>query len=40
MTTPSADVGLWTVLEVYLAQRRALGFRLVEEERHARRFLE
>ena len=39
-TTPSADVGLWTVLEVYLAQRRALGFRLVEEERHARRFLE
>ncbi len=39
-TTPSVDVGLWTVLEVYLTQRRALGFRLVEEERHARRFLE
>lgn len=40
MTTPTTDVGLWTALEAYLAQRRALGFRLVEEERHARRFLE
>ncbi|MGB2978507.1 MAG: tyrosine-type recombinase/integrase [Propionicimonas sp.] len=40
MTTPSTDGGLWTVLEAYLAQRRALGFRLVEEERHCRRFLE
>lgn len=40
MTTCSADAGLWTALEDYLGQRRALGFRLVEEERHARRFLE
>ena len=40
MTTPTADVGLWPALEAYLAQRRALGFRLVEEERHAQRFLE
>lgn len=40
MTTPTPDAGLWTALEVYLTQRRALGFRLVEEERHARRFLE
>lgn len=40
MTTRSTDGGLWTALEAYLAQRRALGFRLVEEERHARRFLE
>lgn len=40
MTTRSADGGLWTALEAYLAQRRALGYQLVEEERHARRFLE
>lgn len=40
MTTPSANADLWTALEAYLAQRRALGFRLFEEERHAQRFLE
>ncbi len=40
MTTRTADVGLRTALEAYLGQRRALGFRLVEEERHCRRFLE
>ncbi|MFZ1284018.1 MAG: tyrosine-type recombinase/integrase, partial [Propionicimonas sp.] len=40
MTTGSTDVGLSAALEAYLAQRRALGFQLVEEERLARRFLE
>ncbi len=40
MNTPSANVDLLTALEAYLAQRRALGFQLVEEERHARCFLE
>jgi integrase len=40
MTNRTADGGLWAALEAYFAQRRALGFRLVEEERLARRFLE
>lgn len=40
MNTPSANVDLLTALEAYLAQRRALGFQLIEEERNARRFLE
>lgn len=39
MTTPSADSDLLAALAAYLAQRRALGFQLVEEERHARNFL-
>lgn len=34
------NAGLLGVLQDYLARRRELGFRLVEEERHARRFLE
>ena len=34
------STALEAALEAYLAQRRALGFQLLEEERHARRFLE
>lgn len=40
MTAAEPNADLWSALEAYLAQRRALGFHLVEEERHARRFLE
>ena len=40
MTAAESNADLWSALEAYLAQRRALGFQLVEEERHARRFLE
>lgn len=40
MNIPSTNADLWSALEAYLAQRHALGFQLVEEERHARRFLE
>lgn len=40
MTTRTADGGLWAALDAYLVQRRALGYQLVEEERHARRLLD
>ena len=40
MNTASENGELEAALEAYLAQRRALGFQLLEEERHARRFLE
>jgi integrase len=39
MSGPPARVGLAAALDGYLAQRRALGYRLAEEERHCRVFL-
>ena len=40
MTGRPVNAELVAALEDYLARRRALGFGLIEEERHARRFLE
>ena len=40
MTARPVNPNLTAALEDYLARRRALGFGLIEEERHARRFLE
>lgn len=40
MTSRQANAALMAALEDYLARRRALGHGLIEEERHARRFLE
>lgn len=40
MNAQLGNADLLAALEDYLARRHALGFRLVEEERHARRFLE
>lgn len=40
MTGRQSNADLSQTLTDYLAQRRALGFALIEEERHARRFLE
>lgn len=40
MTGRQSNAELSQTLADYLAQRRALGFALIEEGRHARRFLE
>ena len=40
MNGKPVNVDLLSVLVDYLDRRRTLGFGLVEEERHARRFLE
>lgn len=40
MTARPVNADLLAALEDYLARRRGLGYGLVEEERHARRFLE
>lgn len=40
VTGRPVNAELVAALEDYLARRRALGFGLIEEERHARRFLE